>query len=308
MQVDFRAALFYNALIMANIHINRGSTSFGVLPENEVREGLLSGRFLPSDLGWREGMTSWQPLSQFPEFAADISSVPPAPEGTPIPPAAASALAPAAVAGARTGLPWDRRQELGILNAFFETMKMVLLQPAEAFSLMKAEGGLGEPLIYAFIGGGIGFVFYLLFSLLFRSFGMMAGRNPLGQMFGAGIGFIFFLILIPVFLLIIIFVGSAILHLCLMLVGGAKRSFETTARVVCFCLGSTYPLMIVPLCGGVISGVWGIVVECIGLARAHETDTGRAVLAVFLPIIVCCGGGILLSFFFGAMGAIFGNH
>jgi hypothetical protein len=43
-------------------------------------------------------------------------------------------------------------------------------------------------------------------------------------------------------------------------------------------------------------GVWAIVCYCIGLARAHETDTGRAVLAVFLPLIVCCGGGLLIAF------------
>jgi hypothetical protein len=62
--------------------------------------------------------------------------------------------------------------------------------------------------------------------------------------------------------------------------------------------------MIVPFCGGLISGIWGLVAECIGLARAHETDTGRAVLAVFLPLIVCCGGGILLAIIFGGIGAL----
>jgi len=52
-----------------------------------------------------------------------------------------------------------------------------------------------------------------------------------------------------------------------------------------------------------ISGVWGVVCACFGLARAHETDTGRAVLAVFLPLIICCGGGILIALMFGALGA-----
>ena len=57
--------------------------------------------------------------------------------------------------------------------------------------------------------------------------------------------------------------------------------------------GSTQPLLIIPFCGGLISGVWGLIVEVIGLARAHEIDTGKAVLAVILPLIVCCGGGFL---------------
>ena len=42
-----------------------------------------------------------------------------------------------------------------------------------------------------------------------------------------------------------------------------------------------------------------MVVNCIGLARAHETDTGRAVLAVFLPVILCCGLGFVILFMAG---------
>ena len=83
-----------------------------------------------------------------------------------------------------------------------------------------------------------------------------------------------------------------------MIFGGANQPFETTFRVFAFTQGSAGPLQIIPLCGGLISGVWAIVCYCIGLARAHETDTGRAVLAVFLPLIVCCGGGVLIAFMF----------
>ncbi|PYI96461.1 MAG: hypothetical protein DMF00_14885, partial [Verrucomicrobia bacterium] len=63
---------------MAMIHVNRGTTSLGVFSENEVREGLSAGRFAPTDIGWREGMANWQPLSQFPEFAGAVApAVPP---------------------------------------------------------------------------------------------------------------------------------------------------------------------------------------------------------------------------------------
>src|SRR6266850_1727090 len=59
---------------MAMIHVNRGATSLGAFPEEQVREGIRAGRFLPSDLGWREGMASWQPLSQFTDFADDLDA------------------------------------------------------------------------------------------------------------------------------------------------------------------------------------------------------------------------------------------
>ena len=290
---------------MANIHINRSGAALGIFPEEEVREGLSTGRFIGTDLGWREGMPSWLPLSQFPEFAP--SGTPPPPSGAP--PSAMPALQASATAPiAQSGLPWDRRQELGFFNAFVETLKLVLMNPTVAFTQMKTEGGVAEPLIYALIGGSVGFVVYFLFSMVFSSFGMMSDRNPIAGLMGFGLGAIFMVLFVPVFLALGLFIGSGLLHLCLMLVGGAKRSYETTLRVVCFAAGSAYPLMIVPICGGLISGIWCLVVECIGLAKAHDTSTGKAVLAVFLPLVVCCGGGLVVAVMFGIMGGLAAHH
>jgi hypothetical protein len=136
----------------------------------------------------------------------------------------------------------------------------------------------------------------------------MNDRNVFAGMLGLGIGTIFIIFLIPVFVAVGVLIGSAILHLCLMLVGGAHRDFETTFRVLCFSCGSTYPLMIVPICGGLISGIWCLVCECIGLAKAHNTTTGQALLAVLLPVIVCCGGGVVFAMMFGLLGALTGHH
>ena len=63
---------------MAMIHVNRGATSLGVFSEEEVREGLRTGRFVSTDIGWREGMANWQPLSQFTELGAAAPGAPPA--------------------------------------------------------------------------------------------------------------------------------------------------------------------------------------------------------------------------------------
>jgi hypothetical protein len=277
---------------MAMIHVNRGPTSLGAFSEEEVREGLRTGRFVPTDIGWREGMANWQPLSQFPELGAPAPTAPPTQIG-------AGATPEAAVP--RGGLPWEHRRERGFFNAFIETLVMVLTRPGEAFTVMKREGGLGEPLIYALIGGCLGGIVSLLFSLGLHSVGFFADRHDtFAAMVGMGAGSAAFIVLVPLFVVIYLFIFSAIFHLCLMIVGGANQSFETTFRVIAFSQGSTGPLQMIPVCGGFIALVWWLVCNCIGLARAHETDTGRAVLAVLPPLIVCCGG-IFLVFMFGGL-------
>ncbi|HEY7000280.1 MAG TPA: YIP1 family protein [Candidatus Udaeobacter sp.] len=276
------------------IHVNRGATSLGVFSEEEVREGLGTGRFVPTDIGWREGMASWQPLSRFPELGAAAPTAPPS--------QTAAGAIPEATAP-RDGLPWEHRQERGFFNAFVETLVMVLTKPGEAFTVMKREGGLGEPLIYALIGGCVGGIVSLLYQLGLQSMGFFANRHDtFAAMAGTGVGSAAFIVLVPLFVVIGLFIGSAIVHVCLMIVGGANQPFETTFRVVAFSQGSAGPLQIIPICGGLVAGVWGLVCNCIGLARAHNTDTGRAVLAVFLPIIVCCGGIMLIAFIFGGLG------
>jgi uncharacterized membrane protein len=50
---------------MAMIHINRDRENIGKFNDQDVADGLKSGRFLPTDLAWREPMTSWEPLSTF---------------------------------------------------------------------------------------------------------------------------------------------------------------------------------------------------------------------------------------------------
>jgi hypothetical protein len=280
---------------MAMIHVNRGGTSLGAFPEEEVREGLRTGRFAPTDIGWREGMANWQPLSQFSELAGITPAAPPTQIG--------AAAAPEGAAS-RSGLPWEHRQERGFFNAFIETLVMVLTRPGEAFTVMKREGGLGEPLIYALIGGCVGGLVSFLFSLGLQSIGLFADQHDtFAAMAGMGVGSVAVIVLLPFLVVIGLFIFSAIVHLCLMIVGGARQSFETTFRVVAFSQGSTGPLQMVPICGGFIAFVWSLVCNCIGLARAHEIDTGRAILAVLLPLIVCCSGVFAIMFMFGALGA-----
>ena len=292
---------------MAMIHVNRGGANLGVFSVEDVQEGLRTGRFNPTDLGWREGMAQWQPLSQFSEFAAPPPGAPPTatPGETPaVPP-------PPVAAGeglqSRTGLPWEHRETRGFFSAFADTLIMVLTKPGVAFSVMRTEGGLGGPLIYAVIGGALGVIFWFILSLLISSLGILGTRqDAMGSMLGMTVSGVF-LVWRLIAVAVAPFIFAGLVHLSLMLLGGAKKTFETTFRVIAFAQGSTAPLQLIPCCGGVFALVWNLVANCIGIARAHEIDSGRATLAVLLPFIVCCGGGILIIAMFGGLAA-FSHH
>ena len=273
------------------IHVARDGAKIGEFTLEQIQAGLTTGQFRPTDLGWQSGMAEWRPLS---EFVAATSAAPGA--------------APLAVAGPAIpgeGLPWERRQQLGFFKAWFDTVSLLITKPGEAFTMMRPEGGLGDPLIFGMIGGCAGTIVSILFQGLFQSIPGFAGRNNMFEAFGLApwTFLIIYAVLSPLFVILWFFIGSAILHLCLMLVGGANRSFETTFRVVCFSVGSAQLFSMIPMCGGFIAAIYQIVLECIGLSRAHQTTTGKAVMAVFLPVVVCCGVCILLGVVLGGFGA-----
>jgi len=274
---------------MPEIHIGRGTTNLGVFEVEEIKAGLAKGRFFLTDLGWKEGMAGWKPLSEFEELSQaptheHLEPISGEPEGG-VPP-----LQGAPIAG--EGLPWDHRDQIGLVQAFTETVKVVLTEPGRAFSIMDQEGGLASPLLFTLIGGCIGGIAALIYAQIFihsPAYAAQAALLPLKLRAiihaSSGLGG---LIWIPFKTVIWAFISSAVVHLCLMLVGGAKRPFETTFRVLCFSMGASNVLFAIPICGGVLAGVWGLIVMVIGLAKAHDIQTGRSLTAVLLPVICCC--------------------
>src|SRR5436309_14648379 len=290
---------------MAMIHVNRGATSLGAFPEEQVHEGIRAGRFIATDLGWKEGMANWQPLSQFAEFAAEFATTPAgaAPAAAPSVPATVPAGAGATASSGlpRSGLPWEHKESLGFFNAFVQTASMVMTRPSEAFTTMRTEGGLGQPLLFGVIGGSIGAIVWTLLSAALQSFGLAAAlsqhQNSLNHMLGASLGgamLIVRLVMTPICIAIGLFIWAGLVHLFLMMAGGANKTFETSFRALSFAYGATSLLAIIPCCGWMIAGVWGLIADCIGISRSHETDMGRAVIAVVLPVVICCGGIVVL--------------
>ena len=268
---------------MAQIHIGRGTTHLGEFTEAEVREGLLTRQFLPTDVGWVRGMENWKPLSEFPDLTLPPTETPAptSPEEEPHP---------------RLGLPWDERDSLGFIPAFIATMKLVLMEPGTAFSMMQRGGGIEGPLLFAIASGWIGGAAALFYNFVYQSLVQSADKTPapegLPNFLTSGVMtpgmLIFALIFLPIFLALGLFISAGITHLSLLLLGGARQSFETTLRVVCFGTGATALFQLLPICGSSIYCVWNLVAQCIGIAKAHEIPTGKAVTAVLLPLLLCC--------------------
>jgi hypothetical protein len=289
---------------MPMIHVARDGAKLGEFTLEQIQEGLRTGQFRSTDLGWQPGMANWRPLSEIAGTAA-----PSAAGASPILPLANAAPGiSAAPPGA--GLPWEHRAQLGFFKAWFDTVSLLITKPTEAFTMMRPEGGLMDPLLFGLIGGTAGSIMATVYQLVIRSFGFGAGNNAFFNQFGLGSpSFVIInLIFTPVKVALGLFICGAIIHLCLMLFGGAKRPFETTFRVFGYATGASYLFCLVPACGGLVALVYLVVLTTIGLARAHQTTTGKAVMAVLSPIILCCVFGLLLALLVGGALAEYMQH
>ena len=205
------------------------------------------------------------------------------------PPAAPPTAAP---------IPWEDPARTSTFERFVETAKLLATRPSEAFAGMPTSGGIGSPLIYAILVGWIGIAISVIWSTLFQGMWipfMGSGEEAAVAAAFTGAWAVGLVIMAPILVIIGVFIGAAILHLMLMIVGGANNGFEATVRVVCY--AQTAQLAgIIPFCGGLISMVWAIILYVFGLATAHRTTQGKAVLAVVLPVVLCCAFAAALLF------------
>ncbi len=279
---------------MSRIHLNRNRQNLGQFSPEEVAVGLRSGRFLPTDLAWREGMETWQPLSTFtdlpePEPEAELTPAPILAPGSEV---LTGAAAPAGVTPA-----WER--EGGWFARASDTVREVLAAPQTAFSGVPVDGNYLRPLLFLLLVGSV----TTAVSLVYQAVMELAAQRPADSTepaFTLGIYGVVF-VLIPVLLTVGAFISAGIFHVCLMLIGVAPKSFEVTFRVVCYANGATSVMLLIPFCGGLVQSVWNLYAIIIGLREVHGITTGKAAVAVLLPLMVCCGLALGIGIFvFGA--------
>jgi hypothetical protein len=201
-------------------------------------------------------------------------------------------------------VPWESGE--GFVSVFFRTVWDALFSPTRFFRKVGSGEGYLSSLVFGVITGIIGFGGGLLWQwyflsrwLPFRMFPDLPYR----------LYFTVLTIAIPLIVIASLLFVSIVIHFCLTMVGGNRKGFQTTFRVVAYSFSGQL-FGIIPLIGGTIGSIYIFILNIIGIREGHGISTGRAVLAIFLPVIVGIGVAILLVIFkslvFGRLGFFVG--
>ncbi len=202
------------------------------------------------------------------------------------------------------------------VNSFVDVVRRVLTGPADFFRGVARRGNFVNPLVFALICAVIYGVLNGFFSMLGN---IIAGTSGVG---GAIVGFVLGMILWPIYVAVSLFIGAGIYYLLVMLLAGQSNAgYEATFRVGAYASVILVPLAIVsifnvipvvgPFISGLLSlviGVYGVIIQVLGIREVHSTTTGRAVAVVLIPtavillIILFIVGAALLAIFAGTRG------
>jgi hypothetical protein len=187
--------------------------------------------------------------------------------------------------------PWEEYEKHGLIQGLLGTLRQSLFSPVAFFAGLPRSGGFLVPLLFALIietvGGLAGYVWGQAFESPFLSSPKTSGS----MMVVMGL-------LMPLIVFVSIVAWALVLHLSLFLVGGAKEDFEATFRVVFYTSGPSL-CSVIPIIGTWITLPWRLYLVIIATREVHRITTAKAVVAVILPSIACCGlviGGLGLTF------------
>jgi len=120
------------------------------------------------------------------------------------------------------------------------TLKESLFSPTAFFRRMNVTGGLADPLLFSIITGMSGITLFYLWQMLLHDTagGFLPDRAAGGLSLIQSAGSALSALIMPFLLIVLLFLWSGILHLLLLLVRGANRSFEATFRVAAYSSGT----------------------------------------------------------------------
>jgi hypothetical protein len=189
----------------------------------------------------------------------------------------------------------DRDAYGGFFPALLQTWVGACFRPTEFFESVGNSQDLTPALLFGVLVGWISVVVGAAWSLVFQAplVPIMRQEEIAGLLAGGVANLVCAGLFGWLLVLLGILISGVIVHLFLMLFGGANQGLTMTLRVISYAYAPQI-FAVVPFVGWCIASIWMLVLEIIGLAAAHRTDTWRAALAVLAPVILCvCVVGVL---------------
>ena len=219
-----------------------------------------------------------------------MSSVPPPGSGYPPPPPPPPQGPPPPYGSAGPGLAWEA-QAIGP-ESFFDTAKMFITAPDQAWKLTRETGDYMRPLLFALIIAWVGAIFNAVWSTMFGAgmLRMLPAQYQRYAMMGSGRGLVASIILAPIIIVCGLFIGSAIFHVSFMIVGAltsSRSQFEGTFRVVSYS-SIAHLAYVIPIVGGLAALAWRVYLMMLGVQELHKTTQNKAIFGILLPILICC--------------------
>ena len=174
------------------IHVSRSGATLGIFEEEKVREGLRTGQFIGTDLGWMEGMPTWRPLSELESFHCANAARRlrrksrrhfRRPQSQPVVP---GSRCPGI---ARAWIAVENRTSDNFFNALDRDGRDGVEQTRAGLRHHETRRRSGRSVA---LRGHLRLgrcLISLLYQFFMKSLGMGLGRNGLGQIFGFGIRF-----------------------------------------------------------------------------------------------------------------------
>jgi hypothetical protein len=197
--------------------------------------------------------------------------------------AVAEPSVPAAGVRDARSCPWEDRERLGTFSALAETIQGSLFRPTEFFRQMPPEGGRWRALLFAVIVATMAWGVAMLWE---SAFGMPAVLEHVERLPGVtGVFLYFTLVFVPVLVVLSTIFQSAVLHVSLTFLNGARENYEATLKAVSYAASASL-FLVFPFVGTPLAFVWRVVLLVIGLREVHRISTGRAFFALLLPAVI----------------------
>ncbi|MFP2962803.1 YIP1 family protein [Myxococcus sp. 1LA] len=207
-------------------------------------------------------------------------------------------------------LPWDRREELGTLRAYWQTCLAVTLRPTATFERARPEGSVGSSLGFAALSN-LAAYFTTALAYLAVVFAIPAEMMEIDNVSQSGFRLMAtgvlgaMMVAAPVMGMLVALINSALDHIVFRL-EGTGQSFEVTLRANSLSL-APYLLGLIPFCGMYVAPMWALALRVIAYRNLHRTGWGTAALgalaAPLLSLGLCCGVYAVMGLVGAAAGA-----